>query len=85
MTVRLFYDLIALVIFALVIVFGVPALMGFDGFELNTFARYLALGIVSLALALSWASQPRTGRNFRYGLLCNGHASQAQGERRNFA
>jgi urea transport system permease protein len=54
MTVRLFYDLIALVIFALVIVFGVPALMGFDGFELNTFARYLALGIVSLALALSW-------------------------------
>lgn len=54
MTSRLFYDLVALVIFALVIVLGVPAIMGFDGFELNTFARYLALAIVSLALAMSW-------------------------------
>ncbi|MHA7851952.1 urea ABC transporter permease subunit UrtC [Roseovarius sp.] len=54
MTIRLYYDLVALVIFALVIVLGVPAIMGFDGFELNTFARYLALAIVSLALALSW-------------------------------
>jgi len=56
MTTRLYYDLAALVVFALVIVLGVPALMGFDGFELNTFARYLALAIVSLALALSWGS-----------------------------
>lgn len=54
MTTRLFYDLAALAIFALVIVLGVPALMGFDGFELNTFARYLALAIVALALSLSW-------------------------------
>lgn len=56
MTAKLFYDLLALGIFALVIMLGIPMLMGFDGFELNTFARYLALGIVSLALALSWGS-----------------------------
>lgn len=56
MTTRLQYDLAALVIFAAVIAFGVPALMGYDGFELNTFARYLALAIVSMALALSWGT-----------------------------
>jgi len=56
MTTRQFYDLAALAIFALVIVFAVPALMGFDGFELNTFARYLALAIAALALSLSWGS-----------------------------
>ncbi|SFQ68957.1 urea transport system permease protein [Roseivivax halotolerans] len=54
MTTRLFYDLAGLALFAVVIVLGVPALMGFDAFELNTFARYLALAIVALALALSW-------------------------------
>jgi urea transport system permease protein len=56
MTSKIFYDLVAFAIFALVIAIGVPAIMSFDAFELNTFARYLALGIVSLALALSWGS-----------------------------
>jgi urea transport system permease protein len=56
MTKKLFYDLVALAIFVLVIVVVVPASMNYDAFELNTFARYLALGIVSLALALSWGS-----------------------------
>ncbi len=56
MTSRFHYDLVALVIFAIVIAFGVPALMNYDGFELNTFARYLALAIVSMALALSWGT-----------------------------
>jgi len=50
------YDLVALVIFALVVAFGVPAVMNYDGFELNTFARYLALAIVSMALSLSWGT-----------------------------
>lgn len=51
---RLYFDMAGLVIFALVIVLVVPALMGFDGFELNAFTRYLALAIVALALSLSW-------------------------------
>lgn len=49
-------NLAAYALFALVIFFGVPAYLGFDGYELNTFSRYLALGIVSMALALSWGS-----------------------------
>ncbi len=56
MTSRFHYDLVALVIFAIRIAFGVPALMNSDGVELNTFARYLALAIVSMALALSWGT-----------------------------
>lgn len=56
MTTKIQYDLLAFVIFAIVVAFGVPALMGYDGFELNTFARYLALAIVSMALALSWGT-----------------------------
>jgi urea transport system permease protein len=56
MTSKFHYDLIALVIFAIVIAFGVPALMNYDGFELNTFARYLTLAIASMALALSWGT-----------------------------
>lgn len=50
------YDLVGYVIFAIVILIGVPSLLGFDGFELNTFARYLALAIVAMALALSWGT-----------------------------
>ena len=53
---RLLYDIIGLALFAGVILFGVPALFGYDGFELNTFSRYLSLAIVSLALALSWGT-----------------------------
>lgn len=56
MTSRLSYDLAALAVFALAIGFGVPAMMGYDGFELNTFARYLALAIVAMGLALSWGT-----------------------------
>ncbi|MDR5652743.1 urea ABC transporter permease subunit UrtC [Ruixingdingia sedimenti] len=42
--------------FVAVILLGVPAALGFDGFELNTFARYLSLAIVAAALALSWGT-----------------------------
>lgn len=56
MTTKLYLDLLAFSVFAVVIVFGIPALFGYDGFELNTFARYLSLAIVSLALALSWGT-----------------------------
>lgn len=54
MTRKLFFDLAGVAVFAVIIVLGVPALMGFDAFELNTFARYLALAIVAIALSLSW-------------------------------
>ena len=50
------YDLIALLIFSVVIAFGFPALLGYDAFELNTYSRYLSLGIVAMALALSWGT-----------------------------
>ncbi|WP_397544159.1 urea ABC transporter permease subunit UrtC [Roseovarius salis] len=53
---RLSIDIAALVLFAAVIMLGVPVLMGFDGFELNTFSRYIALAILSMALALSWGT-----------------------------
>lgn len=56
MTSRLSYDVIGLALFAGLILFGVPAFFAFDGFELNTFARYLSLAIVSMALALSWGT-----------------------------
>nr|WP_306268889.1 urea ABC transporter permease subunit UrtC [Pararhizobium sp. IMCC3301] len=50
------YDFMALVIFAAVVVLGFPILLSFDGYELNTYSRYLSLGIVSMALALSWGT-----------------------------
>lgn len=50
------FNLIPYAIFALVILVAIPAALSFDGYELNTFSRYLALGIVSMALALSWGS-----------------------------
>lgn len=53
---KLYFDVAGLVILGLVIVLGVPAIMGFDGFELNAFTRYLALAIVALALSLSWGA-----------------------------
>lgn len=53
---RLSYDAIGLVLFALAILWVVPAAFGYDGFELNTFSRYLSLAIVSMALALSWGT-----------------------------
>ncbi|MCF6233897.1 MAG: urea ABC transporter permease subunit UrtC [Rhodobacteraceae bacterium] len=56
MTKKLKYDLVAYALFAAVIFLAVPAYLNFEGYELNTFARYLSLGIVSLALALSWGT-----------------------------
>ena len=53
---RLSYDIIGLAVFAAVILFGVPTFFAYDGFELNTFSRYLSLAIVSMALALSWGT-----------------------------
>lgn len=56
MTRKLSYDLLAFALFTAAILFVVPVLYGYDGFELNNFARYLSLAMVSLALALSWGS-----------------------------
>lgn len=50
------YDFLGYIAFALLILLVVPSLLGFDGFELNTFARYLALAMVAMALALSWGT-----------------------------
>ena len=50
------YDLLGYAVFAIVILWAVPALLGFDAFELNTFARYLALAMVAIALAMSWGT-----------------------------
>lgn len=50
------YDFLGYIAFAVIILLGVPFLLGFDGFELNTFARYLALAMVAMALALSWGT-----------------------------
>lgn len=49
-------DYLGHLVFVLAILLGVPAALGFDGFELNTFARYLSLAIVAAALALSWGT-----------------------------
>lgn len=49
-------DYIGYLVFAFAIFLVVPAALGFDGFELNTFARYLCLAIVAASLALSWGS-----------------------------
>lgn len=56
MSKNLKYDIIALLVLLIIIVFGFPAFLGFDGYELNTYSRYLSLGIVSMALALSWGT-----------------------------
>lgn len=56
MSSKLSYDVIGLALFSGLILFGVPAFFAYDGFELNTFARYLSLAIVSMALALSWGT-----------------------------
>lgn len=47
-------DVIGYALFALLILLVVPWYLSFDGFELNTFSRYLTLGMVAMALALSW-------------------------------
>lgn len=50
------YDILAYAAFGAVILIGIPAMLNFDGYELNTFARYLTLGMVAMALALSWGT-----------------------------
>lgn len=50
------YDFVAYICFAVLILLVVPSLLGFDGYELNTFARYLSLAMVAMALALSWGT-----------------------------
>lgn len=47
-------DLIGYTLFVILILLIVPWYLSFDGFELNTFSRYLTLGMVAMALALSW-------------------------------
>lgn len=47
-------DLIGYTLFVILILLVVPWYLSFDGFELNTFSRYLTLGMVAMALALSW-------------------------------
>lgn len=49
-------DLTTFALFAAVILLGFPMILGFDGYELNTYSRYLSLGVVSMALALSWGA-----------------------------
>lgn len=50
------YSFLGHLAFIAVILLVVPAALGFDGFELNIFARYLSLAIVALALAMSWGT-----------------------------
>lgn len=50
------YSLLGQIVFIAVLLLAVPAALGFDGFELNRFARYLSLAIVAIALALSWGN-----------------------------
>ena len=47
-------DCVGYLIFALIVLALMPAMVGFGGYELNTYSRYLALGIVTAAVALSW-------------------------------
>lgn len=56
MTKTLKYDTAALIVLAAIVFLGIPAVLGFDGYSLNTYSRYLSLGIVSMALALSWGT-----------------------------
>lgn len=49
-------DLPGYLLFAALVLVLIPTLLGFDGFELNTFARYLALAMAAVALALSWGN-----------------------------
>lgn len=56
MTKKIKQDIALLAVFAVVIMLGFPVMLGFDGYELNIYSRYLSLGIVSLALAISWGT-----------------------------
>ncbi len=47
-------DCIGYLLFGIFILVIMPAMAGFEGYNLNTYARYLALGMVAAAVALSW-------------------------------
>jgi len=49
-------ETVAYAVCAILIFLLVPAYFNFDGYELNTFSRYLTLGIVAIALSLSWGT-----------------------------
>ncbi|EWH03737.1 urea ABC transporter permease subunit UrtC [Halomonas sp. BC04] len=48
------YDVVGYVLFAVFVLLVMPMYASFDGFQLNTYARYLTLGLAAMALALSW-------------------------------
>lgn len=50
------YSLLGHLVFIAVVLLVIPAALGFDGFELNIFARYLSVAIVAIALAMSWGT-----------------------------
>lgn len=49
-------DCIGYAMFAVLILFIMPWMVDYSGYELNTYARYLALGMAAAALALSWGT-----------------------------
>lgn len=49
-------DCIGYALFAAFVLLVMPWMVDFSGYELNSYARYLALGLVAAALALSWGS-----------------------------
>ncbi|SEP08698.1 urea ABC transporter permease subunit UrtC [Aquisalimonas asiatica] len=49
-------DCIGYALFAAFVLLIMPWMVDFSGYELNSYARYLALGLVAAALALSWGA-----------------------------
>lgn len=49
-------DCIGYALFAAFVLLLMPWMVDFSGYELNSYARYLALGMVAAALALSWGT-----------------------------
>lgn len=49
-------DCVGYALFALFVLVVLPWTVDFSGYELNTYARYIALGMVAMALALSWGT-----------------------------
>ena len=53
---KLNLETVAYIVCMLIIFLLVPFILNFDGYELNVFARYLTLGILAIALSLSWGT-----------------------------
>src|SRR5680860_1031176 len=49
-------DCIGYAMFAVFILLVMPWMVDYSGYELNTYARYLALGMAAAAVALSWGT-----------------------------